>query len=121
MSPDMGTRRRGLPSLLCSVNSHTFKQSQNPEINGRSSRAVIDGTAGFVWDRMTYIRNGEVVHGPRPWLRLSIIPELFWGIANFVYFLFATLFSVRAAHTRAHRPRVDVSARPSFLLSGPAF
>ena len=44
---------------------------------------------------MTYIRNGQVETGSQPLLRLSLIPDLFWGIVNFAYFLVATLFSVR--------------------------
>ena len=36
---------------------------------------------------MAQIVNGQVVSSRSPW-RLSIIPEIFWGIINFVHAFF---------------------------------
>ncbi|XP_022299600.1 selenoprotein K-like [Crassostrea virginica] len=42
---------------------------------------------------MVYVSSGgQVVDSQSPW-RLSIIPEIFWGIINFVVLFFRTLVS----------------------------
>lgn len=39
---------------------------------------------------MVHIVNGQVVESRSPW-RLSIIPEIFWGVVNFVSAFFQSL------------------------------
>ena len=40
---------------------------------------------------MPYLSNGNVVDKKNYW-KLSTIPELFWGILNFIHFFFASVF-----------------------------
>jgi len=40
---------------------------------------------------MVQIVNGQVVDSRSPW-RLSIFPEIFWGIVNFVHAFFQSMF-----------------------------
>ncbi|XP_021346478.1 selenoprotein K-like [Mizuhopecten yessoensis] len=41
---------------------------------------------------MVYVSQGNVVDSQSPW-RLSYIPEMFWGLINFIVLFFQTLVS----------------------------
>jgi len=41
---------------------------------------------------MPYVAGGQVVNSKTPW-RMSIIPDFFWGVINFVVLFFQTMIS----------------------------
>ncbi|XP_019637815.1 PREDICTED: selenoprotein K-like [Branchiostoma belcheri] len=41
---------------------------------------------------MAYVTGGQMLDSRSPW-RLSIIPEIFWGIINFIVLFFQTMYN----------------------------
>ncbi|XP_041348798.1 selenoprotein K-like [Gigantopelta aegis] len=41
---------------------------------------------------MVYVSSGHILDSRSPW-RLSFIPDLFWGIVNFIVLFFQTMFN----------------------------
>lgn len=57
---------------------------------------------------MVYVSGGQVLDSQSSW-RLSVIPEIFWGIVNFIVLFFKSMFNPHlnsrgAGYTSSYRP-----------------